>query len=249
MSGLELEIIPSLSPKSTAAGLLVLPVEIRHQIIRLVLAVPHLPIFFQDYGGPLEYRMPLKPAAWLALLYTCRQLFHDARPILYGANCFTLEEVETRNHRSNVLGLFIRSIGSNAGFLSKLRISFPATEQVDGQQGEIRLREDALRNLELLRKECTGLRTLEASIYGERRYLIEENHSILDSVGEILKEIDSEFRKIASLNTIIVEYCSELPDQSIKNILDSLDWTVKGPNRQKDEMALSLWAWGLYLGD
>ncbi|KAJ5471800.1 hypothetical protein N7539_008778 [Penicillium diatomitis] len=134
MSGLELEKLPSLSPKSTAAGLLVLPVEIRHRIIRLVLAVPDSPYFFQDSGGPLECFMPRKPGAWLALLYTCQQLSHDARSILYGANRFILEEVETRNHRSNVLGLFIRRIGSvNAGFLSTLRISFPTTELADDQ--------------------------------------------------------------------------------------------------------------------
>jgi hypothetical protein len=228
MSGLGLERI-SLEPSgSTAVGIFALPVEIRHQIFKLVLAVPDSLYLFQDPGSPLESFMPSKPRAWLALLYTSRRVSYEARSVLYGANRFTLEEVEIANYRSNILKSFINGIGSvNAGFLSKLRISFPATERVDDQQGEIRLREDTLQNLQLLRNECTGLRTLEALIYGKGcRYLITEDQDNPHFAHDVLVKIDSEFRKIASLNTIIVRFCSGSPAPSIRNFLEILGWVV-----------------------
>jgi hypothetical protein len=61
---------------------------------------------------------------------------------------FTLEEVETTQYKGNSLKSFINCIGPvNAGFLCHLRITFPATEKIEGQSGEIRIREDSLQSL------------------------------------------------------------------------------------------------------
>ncbi|KAJ5469733.1 hypothetical protein N7539_009351 [Penicillium diatomitis] len=228
MSGRESQRTTSQPPEPTVAGLFVLPVEVRYRIFKLVLAVPDSLYLFQDRGSPLESFMPYKPHAWLALLYTCRRLSYEARSVLYGANRFTLEEVEIANYRSNILRSFIKGIGSvNAGFLSNLRISFPATERVHGQEGEIRLREDDLQNLQLLQNKCTGLGTLEALIYGQScQYLITEDQDNPQFAYDLLAKIDSEFRKIASLGTIIVRYCSGSPDSSIRDFLESMGWVV-----------------------
>lgn len=228
MSGLGLERISLESSGSTTIGIFALPVEIRQQIFKLVLAVPESLYLFQDSGSPLESFMPSKPRAWLALLYTNRRLSYEARSVLYSANRFTLEEVEIANYRSNILKSFINGIGSlNSGFLSELRISFPATERVDDQQGAIRLRENTLQNLQLLRNECTGLRTLEALVYSKGcHYLITEDQDNPHFAHDVLVKINSEFRKIASLNIIIVRFCSGSPGPSIKNFLESLGWVV-----------------------
>lgn len=131
MSGLG---IPLESSASTAVGIFILPVEIRQQIFKLVLAVPKSVYLFQDSGSLLESFIPSRPRVWLALLYTNRRLSYEARSVLYGANRFTLEEVEISNYRSNILKSFINGIRSfNSDFLSELRISFPATERVDNE--------------------------------------------------------------------------------------------------------------------
>lgn len=228
MSGLRSEKRPSRPSVSAAVGILTLPVEIRYDIFKRLLAVPEALYLFQDPGSLMEAFMPNKPHAWLALLHTSRQISYEARVVLYGSNRFTLEEVEVASYRSNILKSFINSIGSvNASFLSQLRISFPATERVDGQSGEIRLREDTLQRLQLLQNECTGLKTLEALIYGKSSsYLITEDQDNIKLVRDVLVEIDTEFRRIASLNTIIVRFCSGSPAAWVKDFLEGLGWIV-----------------------
>lgn len=121
--------------------------------------------------------------------------------------------MEIASYRSNILKSFINSVASvNAGFLSHLRISFPATERVDGQSGEIRLREDTLQNLQLLRIECIELKRLEALIYGKSsRCLITEDPDSTQFALDVLVKINTELRRMASLNTIIVWLCSGSP--------------------------------------
>lgn len=211
---------------STAAGIFSLPIEIRYDIFKLVLVVPEPVYLYQDFGAPVKAFMPDKPYAWLALLHTSRQISHEASAVLYGANRFTLEEVELANYRSNLLGSFISSIGSvNARFLTHLRISFPATERVDGSE-EIRLREDTSRNLQLIRNECTGLKTLEALVYGKSSKYLTECSDNTQSVRDVLVRITTELRNIASLNTIIVRFCSGPPAPWIKGCLEDLGWIV-----------------------
>jgi hypothetical protein len=63
----------------------------------IIKPVPEPLYLFQDPGSPLEIFMPNKPRAWLALLYTSRRVSYEARSVLYGANRFSLEEVEIAN--------------------------------------------------------------------------------------------------------------------------------------------------------
>lgn len=86
--------------------------------------------------------------------------------ILYGANRFTLKEVELASYRNNILKSFISSIGSvNAGPLAHLRISFPATErwmtaQEKSGSGKTPHKICSLSEM----NECTGLKTLETLV-------------------------------------------------------------------------------------
>lgn len=218
----------SQTSSSTAVGIFILPIEIRYDIFRRVLAVPEPLYLFQDPGCPLEAFMPNRPRAWLALLYTSRQVSHEARAVLYGANHFTLEEVEITNYRSNILKSFITSIGPvNAGFLTRLRISFPATEKAHDQLGEIRLREDAVQNLQLLRNNCTGLKKLETLVYDKSStYLLTESLDNTQSARDVLVRMNAELKGIVSLNTIIVRFCSDSPAPWVRGCLEDLGWIV-----------------------
>ncbi|OOQ91418.1 hypothetical protein PEBR_00585 [Penicillium brasilianum] len=213
---------------SATVDILALPLEVRYDIFERVLAVPEPLHIFQDPGCPLEVFIPNKPYVWLALLRTSRQISYEARAVLYGANRFTIEEVELASYRSNILKSFIKSIGSvNAGLLNHLRITFPAAERIDGLSGKIRLREDTLQNLQLLRNECTGLKALETLVYGKSsRYLTEDDSNNTQFARDILGRIDAELRSIIALNTIIVRFCSGPPASSVRNIFEGLGWTV-----------------------
>lgn len=230
MSGSKLEKAPPQSPSPTAAGLFVLPIEIRHDIFKRVLAVSDPLYLFQDPGGPVKFFMPstYKPYAWLALLYTSRQVSYEARAVLYGVNRFILEEVELANYRGKLLNSFITCIGSvNAGFLSHLRITFPATERIDGQSGEIRLTEDSLQDLRLLQNECTKLTTLDVLVYSQSSsYLITEDQDNPEFARDVLLKINAEFRCIPSLARIILRVYSGSPASSMKAFLNGLGWVV-----------------------
>jgi hypothetical protein len=136
--------------------------------------------------------------------------------------------VEIANYRSNILRSFITSIGPvNAGFLPRLRISFPATERAHDQSGEIRLREDALQNLQLLRNECTGLKTLETLVYDKSStYLLTESSDNTQSARDVLVRINAELKGIASLYKIIVRFCNDSPTPWIRGCLEELGWIV-----------------------
>lgn len=230
MSGSRSEKAPPQPPSSTAVGLFTLPIEIRHDIFKRVLAVPDPLYLFQDPGGPVKSFMPntYKPPAWLALLYTSRQVSYEARAVLYGVNRFTLEEVELASYRGKLLKSFITCIGSvNAGFLSHLRITFPATERIDGQSGEIRLIEDSLQDLRLLQNECTKLNTLEALVYSKSSsYLITDDQDNSKFARDVLLKINAEFRCIPSLSRIIIRVYSGSPASSMRVFLESLGWVV-----------------------
>ncbi|KAJ5249840.1 hypothetical protein N7489_000250 [Penicillium chrysogenum] len=95
----------------------------------------------------------------------------------------------------------------NAGFLSHLRITFPATERMDGQSGEIRLKEESLQDLQLLQNECTKLNTLKVLVYNQSpSYLITEDQDNTEFACDALLKINAEFRCIPSLARIILRH-------------------------------------------
>lgn len=211
----------------SSSNFLSLPINVRNNIYERVLAVPQPLHIFQDTGCPVESFIPGKPYQWLALLYTNRQISAEAKAALYRVNSFMFQDVDRRPSNDSPLEAFIRSIGpSNAGSLSQLCINFPVTENV---HGEIKIREDSLRRLKLLQKECTNLTTLETLVFSESsKFLIEQN---VNSVREIFWEINTQFRCISLLERIIVRiYTGSLPT-SVKEFLQGLGWAVLGGDR------------------
>lgn len=199
-----------------------LPIEIRNNIYERVLAVPQSLHLFQDSGCSVESFIPGKPYQWLALLYTNRQISKEAGAALCRSNRFAFEETDELQPHESPLEAFIQRIGHlNAGSLTYLSINFPTTQIMDG---EISLREDSMRRLQLLQKECTNLKTLETLIFsGDSRFLIEQNDG---GVREILAEINRKFGHITSLEKVIARIYSGTPVPSLKQYLQGLGWTV-----------------------
>lgn len=211
----------------SSSNFLSLPINVRNNIYERVLAVPQPLHIFQDTGCPVESFIPGKPYQWLALLYTNRQISAEAKAALYRVNSFMFQDVDRRPSNDSPLEAFIRSIGpSNAGSLSQLCINFPVTENV---HGEIKIREDSLRKLKLLQKECTNLTTLETLVFSESsKFLIEQN---VNSVREIFWEINTQFRCISPLERIIVRIYTGSLSTSVREFLQGLGWAVLGGDR------------------
>lgn len=230
MSGARSENASSQPTKSAYDGLFSLPVELRHTIYKEVLAVQHPLFLFQDPGCPIETFTPERPHRWLALLYTNRKVSMEARAVLYGANDFVLEDVSQR--QGSLLDSFLTCIGPvNAGFLSRLRVNFPIIESIDDFSDDIRIREDGLQSLRLLQDRCTNLKILETLVYGQVSRLITEKEISNHSFRSVLLDIDTRFKTIASLNKIIVRFCSGSPASSTKEFMKQLGWIVLLGNR------------------
>ncbi|AEO63286.1 ddf66080-e942-4e68-89d0-a39df77127a3 [Thermothielavioides terrestris] len=185
--------------------LLALPREIRDLIYRLVLAVGHALYIFQQPGAQkVELFAPDKPARWLSLLYTSRQLHIEASAVLYRVNQFNL--VDGSRRQASVIQSFLSSIGPvNASHLSHIHISFPGMEDLSGS---VSIREEDLRGLSLLLERCAGLRTLELYLQGPlaRRLALPGFYAAdAGSVEQMLSQVDARLRQRPSSLKVLVK--------------------------------------------
>ncbi|KAF2267299.1 hypothetical protein CC78DRAFT_87166 [Lojkania enalia] len=213
----------SKSAGSAQVNFLDLPKGVRNKIYSRVLIVPHPLFLFQEPGCRVETFAPDRPFRWLALLYTNRQISHEASAVLYRINHFHL--VDITEQQFGLLRSFLDCIGHvNAASLSHLDINFPVVESIDGKPGALKLRDDNLQSLELLRHNCTTLSTLEALIHSK-------NFSIFRKTDDFLREalllIDAQFRAISSLKKIIIRVTvyDKIPT-SATDYMEGLGWVV-----------------------
>lgn len=201
-----------------------LPVEIRDEIYKLILAVPHPLFIFQDPGTQIECFAPGRPYRWRSLLYTNRRLSNEARAALFRVNSFSL--MATPQHPTRLLSSFLDCIGSvNAGLLCHLILCFPGTEII-GHDG-FRVREDSLQIFQLLQQKCTSLKILEIFIYDESsRELMRQDLESAPSARDTLSEINVQLTKISSLNKIVFRL-PVTPTPSIEDFMQEIGWFVR----------------------
>ncbi|KAF2440433.1 hypothetical protein P171DRAFT_435226 [Karstenula rhodostoma CBS 690.94] len=225
---------PSLSSESaspTAVNFLALPIGIRKKIYKRVLLVSHPLYLSQEPGSRVETFAPEKPNRWLAILYTNRQIYHEASAALYGTNHFQL--VDTTEQQVHLLRSFLDCIGAaNADSLSHLSINFPVTESIHGQPGRVELREDSLQTLQLLRDSCTNLSTLETLVHSKNSDVFKTTD---DSLQEALSLIDARFKGIPSLRKIVVRFFvyDGVPSATAKDIMQGLGWVLLSGDRDE----------------
>lgn len=178
---------------SPANSLLGLPRAVRTEIYQRVLAVGHPLYLFQDTGcRRVDVFAPDRPAQWLALLLTNRQVSVEARAVLYGCNHFIL--VDTTRHQARLLRSFLDCIGAvNAGHVSHMSLNFP---DVDNAEGQPMLGEDDLGSLKLLQARCGNLATLENMVQTHRPTSLAKASDDSDSgfIHGALSQIDAQFQ-------------------------------------------------------
>ena len=213
------------------SGFFGLPRRVRDEIYRKVLVVAHPLYLFQDSGSPkVELFAPErpKPARWLALLYTNRQLHTEASAVLYGCNHFTF--MDTGRKPVKVVHSFLEGIGSvNAGHLSHLCINFPAAERVSEQEGKAILREGDLRSLKLFQERCTNLTRLEALVHGRNaKGLTVASYDSTNSqfIREALLQVHAQLKAIPSLREIIVRFYDGNPAPEVAELMQHFGWVT-----------------------
>jgi len=115
--------------------------------------------------------------------------------------------------------------------LSHLSINFPVAESVDGQPGQVMLREDDLYSLKLLQEQCATLTTLETLLYSRNsRRLTDPSHDDSQFIREALSQIDAQLKAIPSLKKIIVRFYDGTPTPVVIELMQSLGWAIlRGP--------------------
>ena len=203
-----------------------MPREIRNKIYERVLIVAHPVFLFQDAGSRIETFAPDRPFRWLSLLYTNRQMHNEAIPVLYGMNKFSL--VDSTSQQVGLLQTFLDCIGSvNAGLLSHICINFPVAESIKVQPGKVKVRDDSLQTLKILREKATNLTTLETFIYGKTSMgLTETDQDNSQFIQDGLAQIDAQLKTIPSLNRVIVRILGESPTVSVIESMQGLGWVI-----------------------
>jgi hypothetical protein len=206
-----------------------LPRNARNDIYRRVLFVAHPLYLFQETGSEVvEIFAPERPARWLALLYTNRQVREEASEVLYGSNNFTF--MDTTRHQANLLQSFLNCIGPvNAGHLSHICINLPVAESVEGQPGEILLREDDLRSLKILQEKCNKLTTLETLVHSYNSMGLSkagQDSDDLQFIREALSQIDTQLKAIPSLSKTIVRFYNGSPTPEVAEMIQGLGWVI-----------------------
>ncbi|CAI6097958.1 unnamed protein product [Clonostachys chloroleuca] len=209
------------------ACLLSLPAENRISIYEEVFGAGQTFFLFHGTGTQVNALAPTKPRRWSALLFTNRLIYSEAKEIVYGANRFVL--VDVTHTQTGLLYNFLGGIApANACLITHLAISFPVVDRVEGQEGEFALRGDSLRALELLRAQCTWLKTLELQVHRQNSAgLTEEKECDSKFARDALPRIDQQLRTICSLERVVVEVYEKALMPSVESAMQGLGWIVK----------------------
>lgn len=209
--------------------LLSLPYELREIIYQYVLVVaPPLYLYHDRGSDKIQLFTPERRRQWLALLFTNRQIYVEATPILYSSAQFTI--IDVTHNQAHLLQCFLNRIGPvNARYLSNLCINFPFLASGSSQKGMIILLNDDVRCLKLLQEYCVGLRTLETIVHtknakGLARASQDMNGS--EYVREALSQVDAHFKTIPSLRRVVVKFHNGPPTRGLTKLMEGLGWVV-----------------------
>lgn len=215
---------PYLVSEGSVSGLFRLPPEVRIDIYRRVLSIRRPLQLFQQPGSDKVELFAYRPAQWLALLFTNRQLHAEASAVLYRINHFIASNVP--QNPDTLLPSFLRTIGpANAGYVSRLTINFPLSVPMPGETRELMPAEDTLRSL----KRFTGLTELNMMLQvqtSEGLTVATYSSDKTQLVRVALSHIDSQIRFITSLRNIVVKVYTRPLAPEVADCMRSLDWVI-----------------------
>ena len=188
-----------------------LPAEIRLQIYEELLVLSE-PIIFPPYRPFFPYqRYGLCPS----LLRTNKGVHREASPMLYSRNCFEFSEPTPSraqrlhaNYASAFTSFLSRTGDQNASFIRHLHIGFPAFEKPGLIGPALRLKEDSIKALELIRDKCTSIARLDTSLQDEDDLWLFESYKADSVVEAAFTSLDARFKEISSLKEVNVHIIS-----------------------------------------
>ncbi|KAL7928016.1 hypothetical protein V8C35DRAFT_285589 [Trichoderma chlorosporum] len=186
-------------------------------------------VFQESTSRPIEFFSPGRPTQWPELaLAKCREYNEqETDAVFYGSNHFHLVDT-TMGRETSILQAFLCSITStNARLISRLSLSFPALEAVQGRSEASGLQQDGMHSLKLLQDNCANLRTLELSVHpGNAFGLVEETPINSQSLTQALSRVDMQLKAISSLERIVIRYYHDRPIPDIRQLMQGLGWIV-----------------------
>ncbi|CAG9998861.1 unnamed protein product [Clonostachys byssicola] len=208
------------------ACFLSLPAENRISIYEEVLGAGQTFFLFHGTGNQVNALAPTNPRRWSAFLFTNHLIYSEAREIVYGANRFVLLDVT--HTQTELLHNFLGGIGpANASLITHLVISFPVMERVEAQEAEFALKGDSMRALELLRAQCTRLKTLELQVNRQNSSgLTEEKDCDSKFARDALPRINQELKGISSLERVVVKVYEKALMPSVESVMQNFGWMV-----------------------
>ena len=186
-----------------------LPGEIRNKIYEYLLV-------HDDSIAPWHKGFGLSPN----ILATSKRTLHEARPILYGGNCFNIfSDPDKAREFFNTIGLI------NVHHLRSIRIAFPLRNNEENlkNDNEPVCEDPSLATMDIIIKSCVNVETVTFSLVSFELL----GCSLDGEYGVILAEVDSRLREIPALKDVIVEACSGGFAMAIRQeIEEGLGWLM-----------------------
>ena len=205
------------------------PTEIRFNIYSELLVVDETIVFVASHGPRSPPLLRYKSDGLCpALLRVSKRVYHEASPLLYSNNRFRFPQAvaDTSFYTDGAhIAPFLYQIGSQASLVHNICIGFPSFEHP--QSGGIKIREEHVKNLELIRDICTSIRTLELFVSPDHN-IYALSHS--EIAVEAIHLLDTRFKTIPSLKEITVNFevhPEEDPDDDIRKRMYDRGWAVK----------------------
>ncbi|KAF2475817.1 uncharacterized protein BDR25DRAFT_339807 [Lindgomyces ingoldianus] len=210
-------------------GFLDIATEIRLKIYSELLVLSEPIQFVADYGplSPPLFRSR-RDGLYTAILRVNRIVYGEASSLLYSNNRFRFPEVyastwsaPTRAH----IAPFLNQVGLQASLIRHIYIPFPTFNYPLPDKAS--LHEAHIENLELIKKTCTKLKTLELLIPpGHSNYGLDD----WPIAAEALNILNAHIRTIHSLEEIIInfeEYPEDDPSDDLTKKMHNIGWTVR----------------------
>jgi hypothetical protein len=196
---------------------------------KMLVALSPIFVFQESASRPIEFFVPGKPTQWPALpLAKCREYNEqETNAVFYGSNHFNLVDTTTRRETSILRAFLVSPTPDHARLLSRMSLSFPALEEVQGRPEALGLTQDGMRTLKLLQDYCINLTTLEFYVHKHNAFgLIGEAPGDSQSRHEALSQVDVELKVVPSLNKIVIRYYHGRPTPEIMQSMQGLGWIV-----------------------
>lgn len=197
---------------SMPTNFLCLPGELRNVIYEYLLVLQK----------PVTCRKPEKMDLTTGLLCANNAVHREASLTLYTQNTF-----DFTNSNSQEITSFLEQIGhKNASFIQSIHVDFPRFRYLDLY--DIALGEDSGSILAKFETDCTTLSILTTSRPSTTRMVakfagLEHHRLAVNALGLV----NSHFRAIHSLQTIIVELDHEDYSRSLRKEMNKLGWTIR----------------------